>query len=88
MDEIVTELTSLFSLSLSLQVCLRDNTNLEGAGFSTMQEENYFFSVLLADMEKRIRVPLRVSCCKGSEKLFNSKVHLLYFKGRVIKRSL
>lgn len=79
-------LTSLFSLSL--KVCLRDSTNLEGAGFSTMREENYFFEVLLADMEKCIRVSLRFICCKGSEKLFNSRVHLLYFKGRVIKRSL
>lgn len=52
-----------------------------------MREENDFFKVLLADMERCKRVSLRF-LCKRSEKLFNTRVHLLYFKGRVMKKKV
>lgn len=52
-----------------------------------MREENDFFKVLLADMERCKRVSLRF-LYKRSEKLFNTRVHLLYFKGRVMKKKV
>lgn len=53
-----------------------------------MGEENHFFKVLLADMEKWTKeVSVRYFGCSGSEKLFNSMVHLLYLKEGLYKEA-
>lgn len=77
------------SNSFSSLVCLRVNINLEVAGFNTMGKENNVFKVLLADIKKWTReVSVRYICYGGTNRLFNSRIPLLYFRGRIIKRNL